>query len=378
MYAGLILSVLLWCGTGVVPNGKGAVSGVVVNGATGRPVGKGVQVLLRIKFDGQYAVAAETATDEHGRFRFAPLPLRDDMLFIPGANQQGVHFTGPTVRLSPEHPEQTVVVKVFPVVSSPCPLVLRRWKMLIQPQPGLLRVSERLEIENPTKTCYVGEERLKNLDAPVTLRLHIPPTFQRVTFEKEFFGRHFTLDADTLVTTLPWPPGRRVVAFSYVLPNQKSRCVLERPLDLPCESAWVQIENNSKPVQCNLPERKNVAADTSSAVVFVASAPLPKDFVLRVELGRLPVPWPFYARWVAVAVLLLLVLLTLLPAARSSQAPASEQASPNVTSKQSVRSGRSAQTSRSTHAASQAVSVQPAHLDQPTLVSSQGHGPSKQ
>ena len=44
-----------------------------------------------------------------------------------------------------------------------------------------------------------------------------PADFQKVTFHEEFFGRAFAMRDGKLVTSIPWEPGQRVLAFTYFL-----------------------------------------------------------------------------------------------------------------------------------------------------------------
>ena len=77
-------------------------------------------------------------------------------------------------------------------------------------------VTESMSIDNPSSLCYVGKSPVSGAE-PVTLQLAIPADFERTTFHKEFFGRQFSIVDGKLVTGVPWPPGRRELAFTYVL-----------------------------------------------------------------------------------------------------------------------------------------------------------------
>ncbi len=295
----------LWLAAGLPehPQPAGEITGVVVDGSTGRPVGAGVEVVLRVRVDGQYVVAATTGTDANGRFRFAPLPLREDLLYLPGANRGGVHFAGRGFRLSPDGPRRNVRLVVYPPVESPSPLVCRRFEARLRVQQGKLLVTERLLVDNPTRRCYVGQDRPDGSPG-VTLRLHVPRQFERVTFHREFFGRRFRLDDGLLVTTVPWPPGRKELAYTYVLPVGAGQATWRRPLDLPSEQVVVRVEQPNGPVRCNL---KAVETDGSDKLFQSDGGRLPEGFVVSVELAEVGVPWPWLARGLAVSLLVLLV-----------------------------------------------------------------------
>ena len=154
-------------------------------------------------------------------------------------------------------------------------------------KPGALQVTESMLIDNPSSACYVGQAGSREAE-PVTLQLDIPASFERITFASEFFGRRFFLRGGKLATSVPWPPGRRELKFSYLLPNAERHYVWQRRLDLPSEWLRVSVRNSGlEQVTCNLHATPRQEGD---AVSFEASEQaLPAGYELRVELGHLPV-----------------------------------------------------------------------------------------
>ena len=151
-------------------------------------------------------------------------------------------------------------------MAEPCPLIIRRQRISLYPEPGLLRVVESLLIDNPSSCCYVGAAIADNT-APVTLRLAIPETFTTVTFDEEFFGRRFSLRSGMLGTGIPWTPGSRELKFSYVLPNNLRSYVWQRLLDVPCEDLRVEVHGETPDeVACNLPASRSQRASGRSGV----------------------------------------------------------------------------------------------------------------
>jgi hypothetical protein len=45
-----------------------------------------------------------TQSDDEGRFAFAGLPLDEDLIYLPGANLDGIHYPGPRLRLNRRQP----------------------------------------------------------------------------------------------------------------------------------------------------------------------------------------------------------------------------------------------------------------------------------
>ena len=139
----------------------------------------------------------------------------------------------------------------------------------------------------------------------VTLRLSIPPTFERVTFDSEFYGRRFRIVDHKPVTDIPWPPGRRELKFTYQIPLEESAGVLRRTMDLPCSDVRIRVRGeNTKQVSCNLPRSR----EAGDYVEFVAAEKLSAGSIIELQVGKLPIRWMFYARWGSLGALGMLML----------------------------------------------------------------------
>lgn len=280
--------------------GEGSIAGTVVDAATHQAMPE-TQVVLRASMDGRFVPVAATTTKADGTFRIEGLPVTPEHVYLPGANRDGVHYPGPRIRLTEQRPDAIVTLTVRPAITEPCPLVVRKHEVTLRSRQGALEVTEVLLVDNPTSRSYIGRPSREG-GRPATLRLSIPSDFERVTFAKEFYGRRFALIDGTLVTDIPWTPGERRVEFTYVLPNEERHRLWQRPLDLPSSRVEVRVMTDQpEAVSCNLPGHRD---KSDGAVVFASGRDrLPAGYVLRVELGGLPVPWMSYARWLALLVL---------------------------------------------------------------------------
>jgi hypothetical protein len=288
-----------------VPSGEGTLRGTVVNASTGNCPAAGAEVVLRVAFQGQLATIGETTADDRGMFLFRRLPVGPGYQYLPGANRDGIHYPGSRVVLTDRHPDAAADLAVYNAVTLPNPLVARRHEIVVRAEPGVLRITESILVENPTQTSYVGQTSQEG-SQPVTLRLAIPPDFDRVTFAQEFFGRRFSLGNGNLVTAVPWPPGSRELAFTYTLPVASQYRCWERPLDLTSDEVRVRVIGAMPgEVSCNLPEGRG--RDEGELLFQSPGGPLPAGHVIRVELGRLPVPLSAHGRWFALVILIGLV-----------------------------------------------------------------------
>jgi hypothetical protein len=293
------VNILLLTAVGLVSQ-SGSISGTVVNKTHTAPAACRTSVVLRLWSHGQFVPFRETAADAKGTFRFDGLPT-DEFLYLPGANWEGVHYPGPRLLLTRYQRQATVVLPVYDAVAASNPLVVRKHEIAICPEPGAIKVTEAMLLDNPSRTTYVGQSTTKD-SPPVTLQLHIPADFDRATFNEEFFGRRFTVVDNKVVTGIPWPPGQRELKFTYVLRNAQSHRVWLRPLDLPCAKVRLRVCNaTGEEVACNLPR---VARDQGSDATFESEEDgLAAGDLIRVELGHLRVSWMSRARWLTILVL---------------------------------------------------------------------------
>ncbi|MFO7901072.1 MAG: hypothetical protein ACQESR_03230 [Planctomycetota bacterium] len=206
--------------------------------------------------------------------------------------------------------------------------MIKSHHVLIQPEPGALHVTELLVIDNPTSTTYVGQSKDQAVE-PVTLQLSIPPDFDRTTFQKEFYGRRFSIAGDKLVTSIPWTPGQRELKFTYTLGNNAGYRHWDRTVDLPCHHVRVRIEHDDpSQVACTL---ERAAGTKKNELVFESrEAILPVGHRIRVELGQLPLMPMAYAKWTALAVLVGLVLVTLVLVVRKKRRSMSRKGKPRL------------------------------------------------
>lgn len=275
----------------------GVIEGVVYNGTQGQPAGGGLEVALRVPFDGKFVVAAETTTGEDGSFRFADLPLDLEGPYLPGANLAGVHFPGPRVHLDSDTPAAQIDLTVYEPTTSPSPLITEQHTVCVQTEAGQLIVRESLLVSNPSQRCYVGSPRHEG-GGPVTLELKIPDDFQQITFDLEGFGRRFQIINGKLVTGIPWPPGQKELAFQYVIGNQQTERVWRRMLDLPTKSLQLEVQGaHLEHLRANLPDRRDIDATT---VLFEAGeGELPAGHLIEIQFDGLQVPLISRLRWVA-------------------------------------------------------------------------------
>ena len=285
-----------------LPEPAGTIQGVVVDGTHGNQPLEGVEVVLRAGADGELVAVAETKTDRYGKFVFEQVPLEPTLDYLPGANRDGVHYPGQRVRLEPSDRIAQVTLVTFAAVSTPCPLVAKRHDIDVTVDEQVLKITESLLISNPSRATYVGQSMGNG--PPVTFWLSIPKNFDRVTFDKEFFGRRFFVVDHRPVTEMPWLPGEQELRFTYRVPLVESAGQFRRTMDVPSSDVRVRVHGADKRlVSCNLPR---LDAAEGQLMFAVAGGQLARDFTIELQIASLPFPWMQTARWGSVVVLALL------------------------------------------------------------------------
>jgi hypothetical protein len=298
------IAVAVCCWLSALADAGANVEGLVVNGSRGMAPVAGAIVVLRAEHQGTLTPVAQTTADAGGGFRFEQLSLPHGVVFLPGANHQGIHYPGRRVTIGSQTPATGQRIVVYETVAEPSPLVASRHEIEIRPETGVLAITETIQVANRSLQSYVGRDS-KGGEPSATLRLAIPQQFDKVTFAKEFFGRQFQLNDGRLETQIPWTPGQRELKFTYRLPVEQQHWVFGRPLDLPTEQIRVRVVGPSNDVTCNLAASQ---ARPEDAIVFESQdSLLPAGHTIEVRFGSLPVPWTAVAKWWALGGLAVLI-----------------------------------------------------------------------
>ncbi len=300
----LLILLLALGSTDDSPEATGTIKGVVHNGSRSDAPIADADVMLRAGQGGPLETVAVTKTDKIGKFAFKGIPLDPAIVLLPGADRDGIHYPARRIHLDRAHPDAEASIRVFDAVRSPSPLKALRHVIDVTVESQVMLIRERLVVTNESRHTFVGERVDK--EPPVTLRLSVPPNFDHVTFGSEFYGRRFRIVEHQLVTEVPWTPGERELKFTYRIPLEGSGGLFRRPLDIPCDAVSVRVHGAvAKKVRCDLP----VARQSGDDISFVSGAKqLPAGHVIELQVGTLPFPWAFYARWGAVATLVVLII----------------------------------------------------------------------
>lgn len=299
------------------PELTGHIQGVIVNGTRGNERLGSVRVILQAGPRAALAPVAETTSDFYGKFAFNALPLDPSIIYLPGAERDGVHYAGKRLRLDATNPLAQQTITTFDAVESPSPLRATSHDIDISVVGDVAKVNETLIVVNRSLSTYVGQHAAD--ESRTSLRLSVPPNFDRVTFKSEFYGRRFRIMNHQPVTDIPWPPGERELKFAYQIQLEQGAATLHRALDLPSGNVTVRMRGK-KPSQlsCNLPVRET----RDDKMVFASSDDqLPAGYVVEVQVGAPPIPWRSYARSGSIVALVMLMFATAIVLRRRGAQP---------------------------------------------------------
>lgn len=285
----------------------GVIRGVVVNGSQGDKPLANAKVILQAGTNGMLEPVGETTSDGKGTFQFEDVPIVPSVTLATGAECDGVHYPGGRFQLNTTRTRVDVRIRAFDSIKTPSPLRVLHHQIEATVEDKVIVVKETLQIANQSTSTYVGEAAG---DAPpTTLRLSIPPNFDRVTFGSEYFGRRFRVVEHQPVTEVPWPPGERAVTFMYRIPLEESNGLFRRTLDLPTEDLSVRVLGaGGTKLRCNLAATKQ----TNNETIFTAhDRQLAANFAIELQVGDSPIPWAKYARWGAIGTLTVLIATTI-------------------------------------------------------------------
>src|SRR5688572_8504299 len=104
----------------------GRIQGVVLDGTNGNDNLGNVAVILQAGSDGALAPVVKTTTDIYGKFVFENVPLDPSVIYLPGADRDGVHYPGRRLRLNSDNRVAHQAITTFEAVESPSPLTAER------------------------------------------------------------------------------------------------------------------------------------------------------------------------------------------------------------------------------------------------------------
>jgi len=213
LLAALLLMLGVMAGTSITLAADVSITGLVRNGTTGQPVADEMITLVFIGPQGPEGIG-QTRSDADGRFAFRGL---SDGRYLLQASHQGVSYAAHAVVSGAP---VDLVVQVFDV-SDRVPLRVALLGMAVDVQPGYVRISEVVHLQNPTSQTFLG---------PVAFPL--PRGARFITFSEGLYQPR--VEGAQILDRLIVRPGAHQVAYGYSVAGS-GEVALDRRVPLPVE-----------------------------------------------------------------------------------------------------------------------------------------------
>ncbi len=212
--------------TAPAANPAGSLSIRVVQGTPGEPPIGAIPVVVELYHRGMVLDTIKTETDEHGVVILEQISLGMPVQPLVKVNFGGLDYQIGGGPLDATHPHQDLEVVCFAPTETPPAWKVPMVHMMVVPEPGGLRVTEIMVVQNPEQRTWIGA--LGMGPKRVTTLFPLPESAKDVQL-----GRGFhkwccsTLDRGKLVNHLPLMPETTEMMFSYLLPPKDGMATLD-------------------------------------------------------------------------------------------------------------------------------------------------------
>ena len=213
----------------------GKITGRIVDARSGEPKANVEVTLTGARRDGTRPILRKTVTGKNGKYTFAGLPTGKDRFYALDAHYRGGIFAGRAISIPANTSKPPVIrttLRVYPTISNPAAMMVRRDDIFAVPNKDGLAVIESVDFVNQTTHAYIGRAMKAgggNATRP-TLGFSLPPGAQKQGLRIY----DSTLDIPGIVptdfgfaTTIAIPPGANSVTFAYEIPGDSSQFTLD-------------------------------------------------------------------------------------------------------------------------------------------------------
>jgi mono/diheme cytochrome c family protein len=243
------------------PIKEATISGAVVNGTTGEPLGEESTALLRAFTQDLNITLTMTSTlDADGQFTFDLTDVPQEWFFRVGVDYDDIEFGSDFGQLSFDVTELDMPITVYESTGDPSALNIQQLHLILAFGPETVQVSELYQVNNGDATVFVGEGGAPELG---TFEIGVPAGAERLSFQRGFGSLDSFIPAQEVIQTesgyadtLPLRPGPSslIMLVSYELPYDEE-ATLSHP-----------VNYNTDLVNLVLPEVGVELADTASWV----------------------------------------------------------------------------------------------------------------
>lgn len=218
-----------------LPVRNGALTGQVINAATGQPVGN-IEVTLHAFQNGTQIDTMTGQADENGNFTFYKL-LTDHTIFyvVQGIYQDVVYVSQDPGMFLPDSNQVNLNLEVYDTTTNPENIAVTQLHYLVSFNPGVVNVLQIYIVGNSGNKTFIGEDGK-------TFAFALPKNAADVSFQNDSEGRFIQTDSG-YVDTEPVVPGEEglTIAAIYNIPFDSDELNIEFPLPADVKSMDVMM-----------------------------------------------------------------------------------------------------------------------------------------
>jgi len=158
-------------------------------------------------------------SDSNGDFEFSQLEIASSLSYRLMTRFHEADYTSPFIRLSPEHSEQIVALKVYSSSDDDAKIQITAHHIILQPIEGGFQIMEYIILENAGNTSYLTTSPEGN---HIGLRLELPHGFKDLKPMQGLMECCLSFDGDTLLYSHASIPGPQTIIFTYQMPASPS------------------------------------------------------------------------------------------------------------------------------------------------------------
>ncbi|MCC7104473.1 MAG: carboxypeptidase regulatory-like domain-containing protein [Chloroflexi bacterium] len=279
--------------------GPGVIEGRVQNATPNGAVPAGLAITLHAVVDRSKIGEWQATTDAEGHYRFEGLDTNPSIIYIPVALYQGVTYFPPRPVSFGDSSSQQSDLAVYDATDSRDMVAFERLAMMVVGvEPNSLAVRQMGSVVNAGQQTVVPATR--DGATPLTLRFFLPTGASDVQPEAGFLPGDLLLVPGAVGSASPLLPGRRQVAFSYLVSFSRGSAEIATRLDFPTQSFTFYVPDVGLTVNSPQLTAQGPAQLAGQNYLAFAGQNLPRGTELKVTLGGLPmaadgeeqtVPW---------------------------------------------------------------------------------------
>ncbi len=274
----------------------GSIRGTVKNFTTDE-IAPQQKVILYVYQNKDEAGDQSVVSDSTGVFEFSELQMEPSLSYKLTTSFQDADYSSPLIRFTPEHPEQTIDLKVYSSSDDDSKIQVTAHHLIIEPLENALQVTEYIILENTGNTSYLISSSEGD---KIGLRLELPNGFRDLKIEG-LMECCVSFNEGTLLYSHATIPGIMHIILSYHM-SSKKHVDLSRHLSFSTNKLLALVSGEQSSLTSNALSVSDPTQIKDKKYKTYTADNLNKGQALDIQL-ELPVKWRFNPVWLLGGVL---------------------------------------------------------------------------